>query len=130
MAVVASIFDGMQGASEVHTHNLIPSTGFRSQQAGNKNPMRLFEAPTAPDHFPASIDYSTRRGVLPCKGIIHHVLRRPALPSAGGMIPPSGVGRHQDKGLAYMEEKPTNLPLMPLAGFFDSATNNPLGQPE
>ena len=129
MAVVASIFSGLAGSSEVHPHSLIPGTGFSYKQEGNRNPMNLPDYSSAPLHFPSSIDYSSRRSVLPCKGITHHVLRRPALPSSGGMVAPTGIGRHQAKGLAYSSEKPINLPIMPYSNPYASGTNNKLGHP-
>ena len=129
MAVVSSIFNGLAGSSEVHPHSLIPGTGFSSKTEANKQPMIIQDYTKAPILFNESLDYSTRRAVLPCKGITHHVLRRPALQSAGGMVPPTGIGRHQDKGLAYSPEKPIDVPIMPLSNPFASCMNNTLGQP-
>ena len=130
MAVVSSIFNGLAGSSEVHPHSLIPGTGFTSKTEANKNPMALQDYIKAPILLNDSIDYSSRRAVLPCKGITHHVLRRPAVPSAGGMVAPTGIGRHQTKGLAYSPEKPINVPIMPLSNPFAPGMNNKLGQPE
>lgn len=130
MAVVTSIFSGLEGSSDVHPHSLIPGTGFTSKAEANKNPMPLQDYVKAPVLFNESIDYSSRRAVLPCKGITHHVLRRPALPSAGGMMAPTGIGRHQDKGLAYSPKKPIDLAIMPQSDPFASGMNNKLGQPQ
>ena len=130
MSVVHSIFDGLSGSAEVHPHSLIPSTGFKSKTEANKKPMVLQDYVKAPILFSNSIDYSSRRAVLPCKGITNHQLRRPALPSAGGMVPPSGIGRHQAKGLAYDNDKPINLPIMPFSDPYASGMNNKLGQPQ
>ena len=130
MAIVSSIFSGLEGSSEVHPHALIPGTGFTSKTEANKNPFIIQDYTKAPVLFNESIDYSSRRAVLPCKGTTHHVLRRPALPSAGGMVAPSGIGRHQHKGLAYSAEKPIDRPIMPLSDPFASGMNNKLGQPE
>jgi hypothetical protein len=129
MAVVASIFSGLEGSSEVHPHSLIPSTGFSYKQEGNRNPMNVADYSPAPMLFPPSIDYSSRRAVLPCKGITHQVLRSPPVPSTMGMVASSGIGRHQSKGLAYSAEKPINLPIMPYSNPFASGTNNKLGHP-
>ncbi len=129
MAVVASIFSGLEGSSEVHPHSLIPSTGFSYKQEGNRNPMNVADYSSAPMLLPPSIDYSSRRAVLPCKGITHQVLRRPPVLSTMGMVASSGIGRHQNKGLAYSAEKPINLPIMPFSNPFASGTNNKLGHP-
>jgi hypothetical protein len=129
MAVVASIFSGLEGSSEVHPHSLIPSTGFSYKQEGNRNPMNVADYSPAPMLFPPNIDYSSRRAVLPCKGITHQVLRSPPVPSTMGMVASSGIGRHQSKGLAYSAEKPINLPIMPYSNPFASGTNNKLGHP-
>ena len=129
MAVVSGIFSGLGGSVDVHPHSLIPSTGFTSKTESNKKPMIIQDYTRAPILFNNSIEYSSRRGVLYCKGITHHVLRRPALPSAGGMVAPSGIGRHQNKGLAYSPEKPIDVKLMPLSDPFSAGMNNKLGQP-
>lgn len=129
MSVIPSIFVGLEGSSEVHPHMLIPSTGFQSKAEANHIPLNYGKYTEAPDMFAKAIDYSSRRGVLPCKGITHHVLRNPAMPSAGGMVAPSGYGRHQSRGLAYSPEKPINVPIMPLSDPFAPGLNNKLGQP-
>ena len=121
MSVIPLIFNGMEGSTEVHTHSLIPSTGFITKAESNRDP--------APILFSQDIDYSTRRGVLQCNGLGHTVLRRPPIPSTNGMVPSSGIGRHQMKGLAYDSSKPINAPLMPLASSVAGGMNNPLGQP-
>jgi hypothetical protein len=129
MSVVSSIFNGLAGSAEVHPHSLIPGTGFTCKTEANKKPMIIQDYTKAPILFNNSLDYSTRRAVLPCKGITHHVLRRPALPSAGGMVAPTGIGRHQAKGLAFSPEKPIDGPIMPLSNPFAPGLNNMLGQP-
>ena len=60
--------------------------------------------------MPSNIDVSTRRNVLPCKGITHYVLRPQPPPAAAGMIPIGGVGRHQQPALS--QERPTDLPIL------------------
>ena len=129
MSVVPLIFNGMEGSSEVHPHNLIPSTGFIQKAESNRDPFNYGPYTTAPLVFSTSIDYSSRRGVLQCNGLGHTVLRRPPIPSTNGMIPSSGIGRHQNKGLAYDSAKPIDRPLMPLSSSVTAAMNNPLGQP-
>jgi hypothetical protein len=57
----------------------------------------------------------------------HIIVRRPALPSTLSMCPARGNFRHQPKGLASLPQKPTNLPIMPLASSFNGFQNNKLG---
>ena len=77
--------------------------------------------------MPSNIDISTRRNVLPCKGITHHVLRPEPPPAAAGMVAIGGVGRHQQPALS--QERPTDLPILKFSNPFSSGFNNPLGQP-
>jgi len=77
--------------------------------------------------MPMNIDTSIRRNVLPCKGITHHVLRSEPPPAAAGMVPPTGVGRGQPRGLS--QELPTNLPIMPYSNPLASQFNHPLKFP-
>lgn len=129
MAVVNSIFSGLQGSTQVPLQSFVPSTGFKSDVEGNRGPINVPNYSVAPFLFNESIDYSSRRANMPCKVINETVLRRPPLPSAGGMIAPSGIGRHQSKGLAYDPSKPINGPIMPQSDPYASGMNNKLGQP-
>ena len=128
MAKILGIFSGLQGTSDAKFN--VPSTGFKSGVASLVNPFNYGPYTKATILFRNSIDYSTRRGVLPCKGITHTILRNPPFPSSGGMIAPTGIGRHQLKGIAYSPEKPINTPIMPLSNPYSSGLNNPLGQPK
>ena len=129
MSVVPLIFNGMQGSTEVHPHSLIPSTGFITKAESNRDPFNYQPYIKAPVLFSADIDYSSRRGVLQCNGLGHTVLRRPPIPSTNGMVPSSGIGRHQMKGLVFDSSKPINARVMPLASSVAAGMNNPLGQP-
>ena len=129
MSVVSLIFNGLEGSTEVHPHSLIPSTGFVQKAESNRDPLMYGPYTKAPILFSESIDYSSRRGVLQCNGLGHTVLRRPPIPSTNGMVAPSGIGRHQMKGLAYDSSKPINAPLMPLSSSVAGGLNNVLGQP-
>ena len=130
MSVVKGIFSGMQGKKEVVPSKLVPSCGHAYRMSGNPSvPLALHPYIKAPKLMPDNIDYSSRRQVLPCKGITHKVLRREAVPSAGALVPPTGIARHEKRGLAYLVEKPINLPIMPMSNPFSSGMNNPLAQP-
>ena len=44
-----------------------------------------------------------------------------------GMYPQQGYARNQPLGLAFDPEHPLNLPVMPIAGFYDTTQKNILG---
>ena len=44
-----------------------------------------------------------------------------------GMYPQQGYARNQPLGLAFDPEHPLNLPIMPIAGFYDTTQKNILG---
>ena len=115
MSVVPLIFNGLEGAADIHPHSLIPSTGFITKSESNRDPLMYGPYITAPQMFSHNIDYSTRRGVLQCKGLGHIVLRRPPIPATNGMVPPSGIGRNQMKGLAFDPKKPLTAPILQMA---------------
>ena len=129
MSVIPLYFAGLDGSSEVHPHNLIPSTNFIAKAESNRTPLIYGPYITPPVLYNESIDYSTRRGVLQCNGIGHHVLRRPPIPATNGMVASSGIGRNQMKGLVYDPSKPIDRPIMPLSSSVAAGINNALGQP-
>ena len=45
----------------------------------------------------------------------------------GGMYPQQGYARNQPLGLAFDPEHPLNLPIMPIAGYYDVTQKNMLG---
>lgn len=114
---------GLTGKAEAILLNSVPAASFSKDDW--KCPMKYKSEPIAPKLMPSNIDYSSRREVLPCKGITHIVLRPEPPPAAAGMVPPTGVGRGQPIGLS--QERPTNLPIMPFSNPFASGLNNPLG---
>jgi hypothetical protein len=44
-----------------------------------------------------------------------------------GMYPQQGYARNQPLGLAFDPQHPLNLPIMPIAGFYDTTQKNILG---
>ena len=117
---------GMTGTTQSNVIGSMPGVGQGLPTNPNKPPVYGSE-PIQPKLYPDNIDYSTRRNVLPCKGINIHVLRPQPPPAAAGMVPIGGVGRHQMPALS--QDKPTNLPILKNSNPFASETNNPLGQP-
>ena len=117
---------GMTGKSETNLLNMMPGTG----QGSAKNtsvPLLYKSEPIQPKLMPSNIDISSRRNVLPCKGITHHVLRPAPPPAAAGMTAIGGVGRHQQPALS--QERPTDLPILKFSDPFNSQFNSPLGRP-
>ena len=143
MSIVPTIFNGMSGRKSINTISQIPEFGFedggitkpvirlnyeRTNNLANMNCMRQSVLKT---------NDGGSRGVNPCKGATSvgfaggasRVLRRPNVPYEGGLYPQQGFARHQQRGLAYLKEKPINLPLMPIADSFNAGLNSRLGQP-
>ena len=87
--------------------------------------------PIGPRLLPGAIQQNPLHAVLPCKpepGGVRIFHSKTSM--TGGMYPQTGIGRHQPKGLATQTDKPTNLPLMPLANTFYAGLNNTLPQPK
>jgi len=71
---------------------------------------------------------STLKQVLPVKGDINSVrYGRVELPKNDYMYPSQGYARGQQLGLATDNHKPMNLPVMPIAGFYNADMVNVLG---
>ena len=126
MTAAPAMTGGMMGNAQTNTLNMMPGGGQGSDKIIDTPPKYKSE-PIAPKLYPNNIDYSTRRSVLPCKGITHRVLRPEPPPASAGMMPIGGNSRH---GLPSMSQTgPTNLPIMPFSNPFASAFNNPLKAP-
>ena len=89
MSSAPAMTNGMTGKAITSTLNMMPGGGQGSDEITSTPPSYKSE-PIAPKLYPDNIDYSTRRGVLPCKGITHRVLRPEPPPASAGMIPIGG----------------------------------------
>ena len=125
MSSAPTMTSGMLGKRQSDLLGSMPSAGFISPSSAA--PFKFTSEPIAPKLMPNNIDVSTRRNVLPCKGLGHFVLRAEPPPAEAGMVPPQGNGRHLPAGLS--QTRPTNLPLMKFSDPFSSGSNNPLGVP-
>lgn len=68
------------------------------------------------------------RGVLPCRGEPEGIkYGRFERDKTAYMYPQTGYARGQKLGLAYDFDKPMNLPVMPIAGFYNQDIPNALG---
>ena len=127
MSVIPSLMVGMTG-NKIAKIN-VPSAGYATETFGNSQPhLGQVKYEKAPNIMSSVIDYSTRNGVLPCKGITRHVLRQDnPVPASNAYQAPMGVARGQEKGLQY--SVPLNNPIMPFASSVFAQQNNPLGRP-
>jgi len=81
-----------------------------------------------PSEFNDTLFRSTLKQVLPVKGQPDAVrYGRVELPKNDWMYVNQGYGRGQPLGLATDNDKPMDLPIMPLAGFYDPNMVNVLG---
>ena len=121
MSVVQTIFSGMQGKADAKF--VVPSCGLINEQLTNKDPqLGRVKYETAPNILNSAIDYSTARGVLPCIGLTHHVLRVPPVNASNGYQVQQGYAADQPRGLATQSFKNDYAVLRPF-----SSTN--IGQP-
>ena len=118
---------GMTGQVQTNLLGSMPGGGPQGSDTFTQAPPKFESKPIAPKLMPSNIDVSTRRNVLPCKGITHHVLRPEPPPAAAGMLAIGGHGRHQRPALS--QERPTNLPILKFSDPFNSQFNSPLGAP-
>ena len=127
MSVIPSLTVGMTGDKMAKVG--VPSMGLVRHQFGNSQPaVGEVKYTKAPSMFNGAIDYSTRDGVLPCKGITHHILRQDnPIPASNAYQAPMGVARGQERGLQYTV--PLNNPIMPFASSVFAGQNNPFGAP-
>jgi len=97
---------------EKSVSRIMTDTGF----ADNKRPFlgkdvnKYTKYTEAPPMFSGVIDYSTRRGVLPCYSINKFVGRNP--PEFGpthGMMPIGGMSRTQNP--SFVNPRPLNIPI-------------------
>ena len=66
------------------------------------------------------------RGVKPCVGtpFSHIVLRKPPLPSHGGIQVHQGFARDQPRGMGWDKDKPMNLPILKTHDMYNPAMNS------
>lgn len=104
---VPILVQSLPRADDVFHSSIKPDT--RNQMYGSirgtDNPLRTTE----------SMINGSVRGVMPCCGIEAtgvsgtRVLRKEAIDPAGGMVVPQGAFKSENKGLAYLPQKPLNV---------------------
>lgn len=134
MVDVVGLHSGIRpfkGASEptyftMHTGGL----GFEPKNNNVRDPAPGIFTPLKkhPDQFTPILQTKTMHGVLHCKGQPEAIkYGRFASSLTEGMYPHTGYARHQQKGLAIDHNKPMDLPVMPISGFFNHDSLNVLG---
>ena len=117
MSVAHQLNNAMLGKEVPHLITQIPRAGFlsvASYKPDTKNQMHgSIKGTDNPMRSLVDINGSVR-GVMPCCGIEAsgvwgtRVLRREPIDSANSMVVPQGAFKGEDKGLAYLPEKPLN----------------------
>ena len=107
------LFQGMLGEVEMNPKLLKPRGLYVGDGATDNRKVNVGYVgyKKAPPMFSQVIDYSTRRGVLPCYNINRFVIRNP--PKYGpthGLVPVGGMSRTQNNNLANAR-RPINLPI-------------------
>lgn len=125
MSVVAINGFQLRGATrEVQPFDMIP----RAYIGGKtfENELDVGMGADAPPLLNDAIHRPHTMKVLGCKQNheAHRVLRRAPVSSTAGMYPSTGYARGQDRGLAYLAEKPITGKIMPLSSSFYAGMNN------
>jgi hypothetical protein len=122
-----------KGAKEFSYFNYSPSMNMWRENVINnqvRNHMPGYFTPVGklPTEFNDTIFRSTLKQVLPVKGQPEAVTYgRPETEKNAYMYPNQGYARNQEKGLASDADKPMNLPVMPIAGFYNPDMVNVFG---
>lgn len=108
-----------------------PMSQFEGIKLNNvRNPTPGYFTPVGklPTEFNDTIFRSTLKQVLPVKGQPEAVTYgRPESEKNGYMYVNQGFARHQPLGLATDADKPMDLPIMPIAGFYNPDMVNTFG---
>lgn len=99
-----------------------------NNQVRNHMPGYFTPVGKLPSEFNDTIFRSTLKQVLPVKGQPEAVTYgRPETEKNGWMYPNQGYARKQPLGLASDADKPIDLPVMPIAGFYNQDMVNVFG---
>jgi hypothetical protein len=122
-----------KGAVEFSYFDYSPSMNMWRENVLNnqvRNHMPGYFTPVGklPTEFNDTIFRSTLKQVLPVKGQPEAVTYgRPETEKNGWMYPNQGYARKQQLGLASDSDKPMDLPIAPISGFFNQDLVNVLG---
>ena len=102
--------------------------GIKNNNVRNPTPGYFTPIGKLPTEFNDTIFRSTLKQVLPVKGQPEAVTYgRPETEKNGWMYPNQGYARKQELGLASDADKPMDLPIMPIAGFYNPDLVNTFG---
>ena len=122
-----------KGATEFSYFDYSPSMNMWRENVLNnqvRNHMPGYFTPVGklPTEFNDTIFRSTLKQVLPVKGQPEAVTYgRPETEKNGWMYPNQGYARKQQLGLASDADKPMDLPIAPIAGFYNPDMVNTFG---
>tara|TARA_R110002096_G_scaffold119068_2_gene257942 strand:+ start:788 stop:1204 length:417 start_codon:yes stop_codon:yes gene_type:complete len=121
-----------KGAKEFTYADYSPSmnmfSGIKLNNVRNPTPGYFDPIGKLPTEFNDTIFRSTLKQVLPVKGQPEAVrYGRPELEKNDWQYVNQGFARHQEKGLASDANKPMDLPIMPIAGFYNPDLVNTFG---
>lgn len=121
-----------KGASEFSYSDYTPKMnmfeGIKNNNVRNPTPGYFTPVDKLPTEFNDTIFRSTLKQVLPVKGQPEAVTYgRPESEKNGWQYVNQGYARHQSLGLASDADKPMDLPIMPIAGFFNQDMVNTFG---
>ena len=108
----AGLFQGMKGRKEIPMSKIRADATYSGRGHSYNKEATFGKVPykTAPATFSGVIDYSTRRGVLPCYSITNFVLRNPPEHIAQfGLRALGGQSRTQNP--SWANPRPLNLPI-------------------
>jgi len=102
--------------------------GIKNNNVRNPTPGFFTPVGKLPTEFNDTIFRSTLKQVLPVKGQPEAVIYgRPESEKNGWQYVNQGFARHQPLGLATDADKPMDLPIMPIAGFYNPDMVNTFG---
>ncbi len=121
-----------KGAKEFSYFDYSPSQnmfeGIKNNNVRNPTPGYFTPVGKLPTEFNDTIFRSTLKQVLPVKGQPEAVIYgKHESEKNGWQYVNQGFARHQPLGLATDADKPMNLPIMPIAGFYNPDMVNVLG---
>ena len=127
-----STMNGAFGAEELAYNEYFPRQATNELNIKNNNVRNPLEGLGERLTFPKDLNdtVSARNSAKQMLNLDFNPFNRFSRPEASktaGMYPQQGYARNQPLGLAFDPEHPLNLPIMPIAGFYDLTQKNMLG---
>jgi hypothetical protein len=127
-----STLNGAFGAQEFNFSEYSPRQATNELNIKNNNVRNPLEGLGDRLTFPRDLNdtVSARNPVKQLPNLDYNPFQhfsRPEASRTAGMYPQQGYARNQPLGLAFDPEHPLNLPVMPIAGYYDTMQKNILG---